>query len=164
MYFASLDNETNVQDEEHAQKLRQFQKLVAPVVSGQKTSIIQCAQIRQATKRAAVPLDAADRFLDFADDDHPSLPFASTSEDDQNRFSNWEEMDGLDEDDAIAAFLTRFGALKCGGHFEKGDTNGIEEFTKVDLGSNEEAVEVDAIFGYVNKELAPKEQDIEEEW
>mmetsp|Transcript_21610 Transcript_21610/g.33017 ORF Transcript_21610/g.33017 Transcript_21610/m.33017 type:complete len:2075 (+) Transcript_21610:97-6321(+) len=157
-YFVSLDD-INC-SEGRAKKVRYFQKLVAPVISGVKPSIIEAAQIRQAAQKARVPLDVVDRFLEFVDDEQPAIP-ANVSSADEAACAWDNEMDDLNEDDAIGAFLARFGALKAGGHIIG---NG-SEVSDADANNNEckdEEVEVDVEVGYVNKNLHG--DDEEEEW
>jgi hypothetical protein len=161
-FFAGLDDDQDSDDEDKSNHVRHFQKLIAPVISGEKPSIIETAQIRQAARRAGVPLEIVDRFLDFAEGENPSILEVMSSQDESVLRATWDDMDDLNEDEAITAFLSRFGALKSGGHYANGAIEGIEEFVRTGSESLGEEVEVDAQFGFVNKELALKED--EEEW
>ena len=67
-----------------------------------------------------------------------------------------DNMEDLNEDEAIAAFLSRFGGLKSGGYYG----NGVEgEDAENDIG-----IEVDATVGFVNRDLVQQEVEEEEEW
>uniref|UniRef100_A0A7S4QVH8 Uncharacterized protein n=1 Tax=Ditylum brightwellii TaxID=49249 RepID=A0A7S4QVH8_9STRA len=65
------------------------------------------------------------------------------------KYGNMEEVDDNEE---IAAFLTRFSHLQAGGHFPNGNVEGIGEFGASCKNKDpEDAVEVDLEYGFVKK-------------
>ena len=154
-YFVSLNHNDESFADKDTKMVHQFQKLVAPVIAGSKPSIIEAAQIRQAARKAKVPLEVVDRFLDFAEDEANVLPtIVSSADDDFDAFAGWDcEMEELNQDDEIIGFLSRFGAAKAA--------------TQEEQSEHDEAVEIDAAFGYVNKSLeleAENDEDDDEWW
>lgn len=163
LYFATLDEHLSAENAEMEHNVKFFQKLVGPVVSGETPSIIEAAQIRQAAFRADIPIEVVDRFLDFVNEDE-----ASVIQDDENSTrdgstvtSKFDNMEELDEDEAITAFLKRFGTLHKGGHFPEGNAEAVQDYIENDVGGGE--VEIDAEYGFVNKELSIKESATAEE-
>jgi hypothetical protein len=72
-----------------------------------------------------------------------------------------EEIEDVDQSDAIAAFFARMAALKAGGHIPDADLEAITSFIGT-TSNDEEAIEVDATVGYVKKDLAPKGSEEED--
>ena len=144
-FFATLEDSVNFEDREEATKFRHFQKMVAPAISGQRPSIIEAAQIRQAAQRTKVPMEVVDRFLDFADHLHADVPQVPSDIEFHN-FASLDDVENINEDAAIAAFVS----LNYGEH--NSDAKG----------DNEETVEVDGTFGNDQTSLASQEE--EEKW
>jgi hypothetical protein len=110
-FFEELDKQA-FKGEEHMKRVQRFQQLVAPLLNGHKPTVIETAQIRQAAQRADVSMRVVDEFLDYVNANDPSLigPVDSCSKDEQEELlKKWDEIDDLNEDAAIAAFLSRFG-------------------------------------------------------
>jgi len=161
MYFELIYEQIPSMNTEREHNVTFFRRLVAPLYSGGKPTIIECAQIRQAATRAEIPIDIVDRFLELIkagesadvvlDDDvsSPGDPIAN---------SKFDEMEDLNEDEAITAFLTRFGTLHKGGHFPDGNADAIQDYIGTDSGIEEAAVEIDVEYGFVNKDLVVREQ------
>lgn len=166
-YFESLDDERYRHDQMHLEKIRWFKKLVAPVIGGSKPSIIESAQIRQAALVAKIPLDVVDRYLDMIDVDEPAIPDILSSQSEAVSMTKYEDIEDLNEDEAISAFLTRFGTLHQGGHFPDANIQAVRDYVDEEEGG-EEAVEIDATYGYVNKKLqigeSAEEEEEEQEW
>ena len=59
--------------EEQTAALDRLKKLIANVVQGEKPSIIEAAQIRQAAQRANVSLALVDSFLEYVEGQPPSM-------------------------------------------------------------------------------------------
>jgi len=109
-YFSKID-QRKFNGENEKKLVSDFKRLITPVINGNKPSIIEEAQIRQAALKANVPLDFVDTFVDYIKDENPEVaPQASTEEEPDFLLKGWEEIEDLDEDDAIAAFLSsKFG-------------------------------------------------------
>ena len=152
--------------EEQTMALSRMKKLIANVVHGEKLSIIEAAQIRQAAQLANISLNLVDEFLEYAEGQQPEmLEVPTKSSDEWTSDSKFDEIEELDENEAISAFLYRFSALKKGGHLPFADVRGLGEFALPQPNSNEEAVEVDVDYGYVNKQLfSSAREENEEEW
>ena len=84
---------------------KSFKKLIAPAIEGEKPSIVDIAKIRQAAKRAKVPLDAVDQILEHAGGRQPiTLPCRPSNESNEGaRLGDTEE---VGEEEAISAFLS----------------------------------------------------------
>lgn len=134
-FFAALDEKFRDDSGFMAQNVRFFQRIVAPVVAGEKPSIIEAAQIRQAALRAEIPLEVVDRFLDLIDERSQQAPDAFPPKD-------------LDQDQEINAFLIRFG-VRNRGH---PNANGwrAEDYIGV-AGGADETIEIDADVTFVTK-------------
>ena len=110
-FFADIDQQP-VSGEEEKQRILNFQELVLPLVNGHKPTVIEEAQIRQAAVKASVPLDLVDTFLDYVKSSHPEIGTAVSSKDEDHSMllKSWDDIEELNEDVAIAGFLSRFSA------------------------------------------------------
>jgi hypothetical protein len=103
-FFSSLKPSENASSEE-INKVKRFQKLIAPVIQGERPSIIEVAQIRQAARLANVQVDVVDEYLEYACGQKTETRIApSPSTEDNGDSANF------NEDQAIAAFLSDFEA------------------------------------------------------
>ena len=161
MYFESIYEQTPTMNTEREHNVTFFQRLVAPLVSGGKPTIIESAQIRQAAMRAEIPIDIVDRFLELVkagESTEMVLDDDVSSPGDLLVDSKFDEMEDLNEDEAITAFLTRFGTLHKGGHFPDGNADAIQDYIGTDSELEGAAVEIDVEYGFVNKDLVVREQ------
>ncbi len=108
-YFSSID-EDNIERECDRKFIDEFKGLMMPVVNGKIPTIIEEAQIRQAALKANVPLGYVDAFIDYVKDEKlevaPQLSKEQPSSEKSSPSKSSEEIEDLDEDDAIAAFLS----------------------------------------------------------
>ena len=88
-YFLNVDKR-KFQGKDEEMLARDFKRLIMPVIKGKKPTIVEEAQLRQAALKADVPLDFVDAFVEYVRDENPKV----------------EEIENLNEDDAIAAFLS----------------------------------------------------------
>jgi len=124
-YFSDV-GKRKFEGENEEKLVNDFKRLMMPVINGSKPSVIEEAQIRQAALKADVPLDFVDTFIEYVKDENPEVA-PQVSKDDKRDFlvKGREEIEGLDEDDAIAAFLSSKSSSQ---ELEKGEmfTNGDE--------------------------------------
>jgi hypothetical protein len=160
MYFATIDQHLPMKNAEMKRNVKTFQKLVAPVAFGVIPSVIETTQIRQAALRAEIPIDIVDGFLDLINNERSSAIGGDDASYgvDPILDSRFDDMEELNEDEAISAFLSRFGTLHKGGHFPEGNTDAIQDYIETDFGAGEAAVEIDVEYGFVNKDLAVREE------
>lgn len=128
-YFSNV-GQRKFEGENEEKLVNDFKRLMMPVINGNKPSVIEEAQIRQAALKADVPLDFVDTFIEYVNDENPEVA-PQVSKDDERDFlvKGWGAIEDLDEDDAIAAFLSsKIGAEEL----EKGEmcTNRDEESSK----------------------------------
>jgi len=115
-YFSTIHHR-KFERENDEKLLKDFKKLMTPVLNGQKPTIIEEAQIRQAALKADVPLEFVDAYIDYVKNDNPEITRQSSKESQKSKQDEpdflqkgWEDIEDLDEDDAIAAFLSdKFG-------------------------------------------------------
>uniref|UniRef100_A0A6V2CLE0 Uncharacterized protein n=1 Tax=Ditylum brightwellii TaxID=49249 RepID=A0A6V2CLE0_9STRA len=74
----------------------------------------------------------------------------STSTHDSFCHKRYGKMEEVDDNEEIAAFLTRFSHLKAGGHFPTLNVEGIGEFG-ASCNNKDPEVEVDLVYGFVKK-------------
>ncbi|VEU36295.1 unnamed protein product [Pseudo-nitzschia multistriata] len=110
-YFYTIDARI-FKGEEDEKLVKGFKRLMMPVIDGKKPTIIEEAQIRQAALKADIPLAFVDAFIDHVKDDHPDVAPKKSEEDDPDLLSiGWDDIEEVNEDEAIAAFLSsKFGA------------------------------------------------------
>ena len=124
-YFSDI-GKRKFEGENEEKLVNDLQRLMMPVMNGNKPSLIEEAQIRQAALKADVPLDFVDTFIEYVKDENPEVA-PQVSKDDKRDFlvNGREEIEGLDEDDAIAAFLSSKSSSQ---ELEKGEmfTNGVK--------------------------------------
>ena len=107
-YFSNIKFE----GENEEKLVKDFERLMIPVMNGKIPTIIEEAQIRQAALKADVPLNFVDAFVDHVKDEKfevaPQLLEQQSSKSEEKDFlaKGWEEIEDLDEDDAIAVFLS----------------------------------------------------------
>jgi hypothetical protein len=105
-YFSNVDKR-KFEGEIEEKLAINFKKLVLPVINGNIPSIIEEAQIRQAALKANVPLDFVDSYIGHVKDQNPDVaPEMSEEEECDLVPKDGEETEDVDEDDAIAAFLS----------------------------------------------------------
>jgi hypothetical protein len=93
--------------------VKNFQKLILPLVNGHKPTAIEEARIRQAAVKAKVSLDLVDTFVGYVKFEHPEIIAAASSKEEPPLiFKNWDEVEDVNEDEAIAGFLMRFQSQK----------------------------------------------------
>lgn len=107
--FAEIEHHHNVGN---IDDVKIFQELIAPVVNGHKPSVIEEARIRQAALKAAVPLDLVDTFVGYVKNGHPDVASPASSKDPSLLLQSWEDVEDVNEDVAIAGFLSRFQSQK----------------------------------------------------
>ena len=138
-YFTTIGQQ---QAEDASVKI--FQKLIMPVVNGNKPTVIEEAQIRQAALKASVPLEFVDKFIDYVNEEHPEvIPQASSEEDRDFLLKGWEEIEDLNEDAAIAAFLSsKFSTPTPFNHEQNGEEKAEPECNTISTGtrSNQEMI------------------------
>ena len=100
-YFSNIDQYKKAESQETL--VNDFRNLMTPVVQGHKPTVIEEAQLRQAALKANISLDYVDAFVDFVKDENPELVRNMSL---KEKPVSWEEVEDLDEDDAIAAFLS----------------------------------------------------------
>lgn len=169
-HFSYLHEDCDKTDQSLIKKIKKFQKLVKPVGDGEKPTVIEAAGIRQAAQRARVSLELVDKFLAYTQATAaPELPDVLSSKSERSMAAprvDVDNMEDVNEDEEIEAFLTRFGTLHKGGHFPDANVSAVEDF--INKGSQEEeAVEFDATYGFVDKKLEvsqSEEEDGEQEW
>eukprot|EP00934_Nitzschia_sp_Nitz4_P001663 Nitzschia sp. Nitz4//scaffold70_size99833//32795//36979//NITZ4_004593-RA/size99833-snap-gene-0.132-mRNA-1//1//CDS//3329557129//1663//frame0 len=173
-YFDSLEGDSYAMGVSQLEKVRSFKRLITHVSEGVQPSIIETAQIRQAATLAGISLQVVDTFLDLSgkqqQQPQPSnILNIMSSASEAPSVAQFEQMESLDEDEAISAFLTRFDTLQQGGHFPSVKVQDTQEYINPYLSVDcDENVEVDAEYGFVNKQLRPKsseeDEDEEQEW
>mmetsp|Transcript_17021 Transcript_17021/g.39268 ORF Transcript_17021/g.39268 Transcript_17021/m.39268 type:complete len:1209 (+) Transcript_17021:165-3791(+) len=102
-YFCNIEQYI-VEGESEEKLVEDFKIFITPVVQGHKPTVIEEAQIRQAALKANISLDYVDAFVDFVKDDNPELLQCVSKEVKPVSWGGTDE--DLDEDDAIAAFLS----------------------------------------------------------
>ncbi|KAG7337357.1 hypothetical protein IV203_000006 [Nitzschia inconspicua] len=108
-FFAEIDKHHSSEKEND---LKHFKELIIPVVNGHKPTIIEEARIRQAALKANVPLGLVDTFVGYVKNDHPELSKAASSKDLSLFLKSWDDVEDVNEDEAIAGFLSRFQSQK----------------------------------------------------
>eukprot|EP00533_Pseudo-nitzschia_delicatissima_P009324 CAMPEP_0116089610 /NCGR_PEP_ID=MMETSP0327-20121206/6515_1 /TAXON_ID=44447 /ORGANISM="Pseudo-nitzschia delicatissima, Strain B596" /LENGTH=1309 /DNA_ID=CAMNT_0003580809 /DNA_START=11 /DNA_END=3940 /DNA_ORIENTATION=- len=111
-YFSNIDQLTS-EGENNEKLINDFKALMMPVMDGKIPTIIEEAQIRQAALKANIPLGYVDKFIDHVKYKDEKLEIApqlskeqpSIEKDFVSKKSS-EEIDDLDEDGMIAAFLS----------------------------------------------------------
>ena len=111
-YFSNID-QRRIEGENNEKLIIDFKGLMMPVMDGKIPTIIEEAQIRQAALKANVPLGYVDKFIDYVKYKDEKLEIAPqlskeqpSSEKDFVSKKSSEEIDDLDEDGMIAAFLS----------------------------------------------------------
>jgi hypothetical protein len=137
---------------------KSFKKLIAPVVEGEKPSIVDTAKIRQAAQRAKVPVDAVDQIFEHAEGRQP-ITLPAVPSDKSNASSNLGDAEEVDEEEAVSAFLS-WG--------DKPD-NSMREMTEFANESRSQEVEVIQLvdvdsFDDKAEKIAQEDEDVEEEW
>lgn len=156
--LSPLSNEMSVTSDDGIQQLNKFIEAVAPLLKESQPSAVEEAQIRQAAQKAGVPLELVDKLVGNS---------VQTATDDEDNFNNvcneYDEIEDVDENEAIDAFLHRFTALKQGGHFPDGSLEALGPLGQLSP-ENDEAVEIDVAHGFVRKDLAPCLSDDKPWW
>jgi len=171
-YFSTIDAR-EFEGINQEKLVKDFKRLMMPIIAGEKPTIIEEAQIRQAALKANVPLNYVDAIIDYVKDDHPELApqlSGDTKEDPDFLLKGWEEIEDINEDAAIAAFLSiKFAAQALD---EKKDSNiSGDEFEKdiqeqkakdfTDRGSHDYEPEDDSVTSTIEPNF--KETKTEEE-
>jgi len=137
-YFSTIDRkfenlstiESKFKGGNERKLVNDFKRLILPVINGNIPTIIEEAQIRQAALKANVPLNLVDAFVDYVKEEHPEVaPQVSKEDEPDFLLKGWEEIEDLDEDDAIAAFLSsKLGIqdLEQGEMYKNGDDESSE--------------------------------------
>lgn len=103
-YFTSID-QRHMEGKEKS--VKNFQRLIIPLLDGKKPSIIEEAQIREAALVANVHVELVDKFISYVNEEHPDVVPQLSSEKDRNRLlMELDETEDLNEDTAVAAFLS----------------------------------------------------------
>ena len=163
-FFSKLTPPEGASTEEIT-KLNEFIKHASPLLQLTQLSLVQEAELRIAATRVGISAKVIDGLLDeteYLQRVASTLSGCSSvdSEDVAVKVLNdmkFEQIEDIDENDNITAFLSRMEALKEGGHFhENGEVpKGTEKVAE------EVGVEIDAQHGFVNicLEREPEEGD-----
>jgi len=127
-YFSNVDKR-KFEGEIEEKLAINFKKLILPVINGNIPSIIEEAQIRQAALKANVPLDFVDSYIGHVKDQNlEDAPETSEEEECDLVPKNGEETEDVDEDDAIAAFLSSKPGAQDSEKEDKSETEEVETF------------------------------------
>ena len=148
-------------------KLNDFIKVAGPLLQTKHISLIQEAELRAAATRIGISKKVMNGLLDeteFLQRVASTLSACSSVDSDDRALhllhnNKFEQMEEIDENDNITAFLSRMSALKEGGHFlGKGEQKKGNE-----KAAEETEVEIDAHHGFIKKSLQQVD-DVEGDW
>jgi len=106
-YFSTIDLR-EFEGENEEKLVKDFKRLMLPIMNGKKPTIIEEAQVRQAALKANVPLNYVDEFIEYVKDEKPEVVLPQLSLEDEKDFlaKGWEDIEDINEDAAIAVFLS----------------------------------------------------------